>query len=81
MKIPDRAEDTDQHFDPADMKKLKNVASCLMGDLAGLVQFTKEVVSSDDLKVVREGSCFRLVPGIGVPTLARLSDASLGDEV
>jgi glycine/D-amino acid oxidase-like deaminating enzyme len=79
MKLPSRVENTQQLFDPAEMQKLKDVAVRLMGDLAkSTTDSTDEVVNADDLEIVREGLCFRPVGSTGVPTVGRVSDASLG---
>lgn len=82
IELPSRAEDARQLFDPAELQKLKDVAVRLMGDLAkGWTESTDSVPNTDDLEILREGLCFRPVGATDVPTIGRISDASLGGGV
>ncbi|CAG8893476.1 unnamed protein product [Penicillium egyptiacum] len=79
MKLPHRAEDTSQLFDPSEMQKLKDVAVRLMGYLPkGIKEATEETANTDDLEIIREGLCFRPAGNTGVPTIGRVGDNSLG---
>lgn len=82
ISLPARIEETRQLFDPAEMQKLKNVAVRLMGDAArGSSKSSDGIYHSDDLKIIREGLCFRPVSRTGGPTIGRIDDSSLGDGV
>ncbi|KAJ5594609.1 uncharacterized protein N7459_000817 [Penicillium hispanicum] len=82
IELPCCAEDAKQLFDPAEMQKLKDVAVRLMGDLAkGWTESTDHVSNINDLEIIREGLCFRPVGATDVPTIGRISDASLGGGV
>lgn len=72
IPLPERVEDTRQLFDPAEMQKLKDIATRLMSA-------TGDTSNPDDLKIVREGLCFRPVGRTGMPTIGRINDSSLGD--
>ncbi|KAF7187899.1 putative oxidoreductase C1F5.03c [Pseudocercospora fuligena] len=57
---------TDAQLDPASVEELKTVTKQLVGD---------------DMKVVREGLCFRPVTKSGNPILARVQDQALGENI
>ncbi|KAJ6191049.1 hypothetical protein N7519_001070 [Penicillium mononematosum] len=79
MKLPRRAEDTSQLFDPSEMQRLKHVAVRLMGLLPkGMKEATEDTANTDDLEIIREGLCFRPAGNTGVPTIGRVGDSSLG---
>ncbi|KAJ5950001.1 FAD dependent oxidoreductase [Penicillium verhagenii] len=82
LKLPLCVEDINKVWDPTEIQKLKDVAVCLMGDLqeqdSGL---TDDVVNIDGLEVLREGLCFRPVGQDDIPTIGRIGDASLGNDM
>jgi glycine/D-amino acid oxidase-like deaminating enzyme len=58
----------EQHLDSAAIESLKETATALLGSDA----------DPDDLKIVREGLCFRPVTPTGSPVIARIDDEDLG---
>ncbi|KAJ5633180.1 FAD dependent oxidoreductase [Penicillium lividum] len=80
LPLPSCVEDVHQLQDPAEMQKLKNVVIRLLGNLTQGSQSTDDV-NVDDLEILREGLCFRPVSKKDIPTVGRIEDACLGDDM
>ncbi|PWY96698.1 FAD dependent oxidoreductase superfamily [Aspergillus sclerotioniger CBS 115572] len=80
LPLPERPDDFHKSMDQKEMDRLKGAAVRLLGRIAeGTAGASDEAPSVDDLKITREGLCFRPASERGTPYVARVDDKLVGD--
>ncbi|GCB27001.1 splicing factor U2AF 23 kDa subunit [Aspergillus awamori] len=82
IPLPERADDSHNSVDQKEMDRLKAASVRLLGKLAdGKTESSDETPNLNDLKIVREGLCFRPASDRGTPFVGRIDDSLLGEGI
>ncbi|GKZ97495.1 hypothetical protein AnigIFM59636_000881 [Aspergillus niger] len=82
IPLPERADDSHNSVDQKEMDRLKAASVRLLGKLAeGKTESSDETPNVNDLKIVREGLCFRPASDRGTPFVGRIDDSLLGEGI